>query len=354
MFFAIIHSLMIFLKLVIISIFTENALLFKFVLIIILITILYRYYTYIKHQKEDPTALLEYYKIKHNKDKIFSFIIIIIYIGTFICGILFLRIYNMDRTVNIQNVCHTIYITIQQCTIRTNIINLTLLLVLVIYYIFIIYKLTKYTKKHIIKLHIYYASNIDNFYTKNIRMKLDDIEVVRLITNFKFYLITKKFKINVKFLDYRLLGIPIDYHITILLVNLHYILFAIIFMYDMLCNNYVLHYTYKSLPYLFLYNIYVKVTDFYGNKDFFADNCAHNLIYYSIINVTTEEVFIKLPNGSIESYSASTVRYVYAYLQYELNAVIFRRLYEYPNWLAYNYLSDWKIWKNFDKKEKML
>lgn len=339
-----------FIHLLLTSLLTEDKLLLKFTLTITIITLIYQYYRYAKSIK-NPNLKFESYKINNKVDLLFSCSLLCGYILIFIFGILYLRISNYDHCINLKFTIIEFYSKIKLVNIYITLINVLFIFAVLICYIILLHEITKYIYKHVIKLHIYLESY--NIYT-DFSFKICSYSYTRLPVYIQ-YKLYDRFKFEFKGFQYSFFGyFTIGYHLVVILLNLHYIVLINTFVYDMFYNDYTLNYTYKVLPFIFIYNMYIKSTKFYTNlaQSINADNILHQLIYCNIVDIQQNKILIQVYDKNYEphSYDIELIRKVGIYLRYGLNGALFDRINEPDNiWLhkTYSYFQDWKYRKDF-------
>ncbi len=319
-------TLLTFFKVLVYSSYTNDQLLIKFMLILCLFIGLILYYKTEKPLDGTANIMISKYKIRDNKDKYKSFIIIFIYIILFIICVLYLRMVNSYNPPNLKEIYYKTTLIMSNSTLFVNIINVTLCIMFIISYIIILISIFKYVKKHIIKFHIYYRENKKYYNT-----------ITRFYFNYSVYSVP-----NYEFLITKgLLGFSFRYHIVTILKILHYIILLIIFVYDFTYNNYILQHTYKILPYIFIYQTYIKISDFYNDVNSMHDQLLYNLAYKEGVLIVKDEILF---NGDVLPYSLECVKNViYIYFKYNLNNWLFYHVIEKITLLRFNYMLDWKL-----------
>lgn len=320
------------------SVLSQDKLFIKTIIIIILLSVLKFFTVYPRMLGDDPFVIANYYKIANNFSKALTFAILFIYILIFILGIFYLRLSNQQKITDLKVILDNIYSNILAHTIFCNFINITLFILLLITYIYALAKLLSFFRRYWIKLHIYYAQHNDNWYIKYIYDFYRKFHYHHLLTNFS---LIKYPKIG-EILGKKLLGFSLKYHLLMLIRNIHYIILIIVFLYDIVYCNFVLNTMYNMLPFLFVYDLYIRFCNLFSNLDhmYMADYTAHAFIYANTIKViNTEEVCI---NG--EAYSTRGVaNAICVYLRTGLNAKLLCEAYgdKYP-FYEFGYFKEWK------------
>ena len=320
------------------SILSQDKLFIKSVIIIILILIIKFYTIYPKMLEDDPFVVANYYKITNKYTKVLTFVILFIYILVFILGIFYLRLSNQQKITDLKIVWNNLYSDLVTHTIFCNLINIILCILVFLAYIHTIVKSLAFFRKYWIKLHIYYSQHNENWYIRYIYNLYSKIHYHHLVTNFTLIRYPKIGDILRK----NLLGFSLKYHLLMFIRNVHYIILFIVFVHDVLVCNFVLNTMYSILPYLFIYDLYIRFCNLYGNLDhlYMADYTAHDFIYAdSITVINNTEICI---NG--EAYSARGVANVICvYLRTGLNAKLLCEAYgdKYP-FYEFGYYKEWK------------
>lgn len=326
------------------SILSQDKLFFKCVLIVVLLLLLKLYTIYPKMLSDDPFEIANYYKISNVYNKLFTFFVLFTYFLIFICGIFFLRLANQQKFLDLKVIWNNLYADLISHTISHNIINIILFALIILTYFYTIIKLLAFFRKHWVKLHIYYAVHEDNWYGDYLLAKIiPRIQYLHLLMNIRL-----KFDVIDDISRKMVSGLSIYNHIVILINCIHYILLFIVFIYDIVFCNFTLNTIYKILPYLFIYDIYIRFCNLYNSLDcmYMADYTAHAFIYAETIKViNSEETFI---DGDFYS-TRSVANAICVYLRTGLNSKILCMAYgdEYPFYEKTYY----KAWKNL-KAEK--
>jgi hypothetical protein len=265
------------------------------------------------------------FMLRTSKDKIVNLVNILLYILIFIVGFLSLRFLNRNKAIDLKIYYIKFYHIIHNMSIFEIYLNVFLLISIILLYMQILYKIVKYFKLHLLKRHIYWSSpRLDNafsvwHYTNIIRFRnyvhpngIYDIIETRihkifytlwLRTNPSIYELfgSHNFPLNycenISYLYYRT---PLeDYIETILrkIVNkfqysVHkYILFIII-LYDILFNDCVLTLMYKILPYVYIYEIIVRISRFRDHSVDVNDQIIYEMLYERSEKVTDNEFLV--------------------------------------------------------------
>ena len=103
-------------------------------------------------------------------------------------------------------------------------------------------------------MHIYYSVHENNWYGDYLITKIiPKINYMRLLMDIRL-----KFPVISNIYDRILLGFTVKHHCILLINSIHYILLFIVLVYDIVFCNFTLNTVYKILPYLFIYDIYIR------------------------------------------------------------------------------------------------
>lgn len=298
---------------------------------------------------KDFGMLVDEYRMNNNFDIFISISIVISYICIFCGGIFYLRILNSNNTLNLILFIKKTYQLILQQNFLDISINFSIILSSIAIYLLIIVLLIKLFNKHYIKIHLYYCSSLTNFYTKVVRYFENYLNYITLISNINFYF-DNMFDLYHIFIG----GFSLRYHLIVFIKNIHYMLLIIIIIFDIFFNNFTLHYMYKILPFVFIFDIYLRACNFYNGLSFLynVDHVLHDYLSGKnfIIFKDKNEIWI-----DYQSYQLDFVIYaVTVYLATGLNGKAFCQAMEGSNFsfyekqelfLQYNYYNDWKFRK---------
>lgn len=279
------------LTLVLINAILNNSPIPKIVLLAILLCLLFLLIKY-PRPLNSGEELIKRYKIYNRYDLIFCQVMISLYIIIFIICIVALRFYNIHREVNIKELIFKFYDYLSQFSFLENILNIGLICVFILSYMLLLYKIIKYLKKFLVQFHIYYSgfekgTIEEKAYQRFIAEFPTVLTVNCKIDSFidpmvdKFY---TWFFPNKKFFPINLL----KYYSKILRYG-HYCILLYCFLYDMFFYNYTLHYVFICLPFVFLYDIYVKFSNFIENINVEWDYVINHFLYSDNLEEFDEE-----------------------------------------------------------------
>jgi|ERR1700678_87171 len=281
-------------KLLAYSWFTNDQLYFKVVIIGFLIAILNLLYRYPRPLANDIDVIANHYKIHSTYEKVLCYIMLALYCLTFLGGILFLRIVNQNKPLNLSLIWNKFYSSILSHTYVVSIINITLIFLLILSYILLIILIINLFKKYWIKLHIYYSSLYEETTSDKYGSYLNWYEsfIYQVVFKYSYDTLIMKFMLKLpKLYNKRILGFPIYYHLIMLVKKIHYISLLIVFGYDLIYNNGIIYNVYRIFPYIFIYDIYIRFCNLYQNLDvlYSADTATHNYLYVKEMELISKE-----------------------------------------------------------------
>jgi hypothetical protein len=268
-------------------------------MVIISLIVVIKYVKNIPHQK----SLLDHvmwYRFDYDLERYYSLFIVQLTFILYTTIIIYLRILSSEKTVDLIKSKNIIFNVIQE---QPLLILFTLLSILFLgfYLVFILIAgcIRKYVSLELIKLHFFYldkpfyekmhnkfkfslsvSGGLHELFMKAYRYLYTKIalgyqvpkknEPFRLKTEEEWALIEKTFL-------WRYVN---TYYVLQALYNLHYIILLLVLSFDVLFNNLTIQYTFKVLPYLFVYQLYVMASRFVNEKPL-TDICDDtNLIFY--------------------------------------------------------------------------
>ena len=249
------------------------------------------------------------YKLKTRKDHIINITILLIYVLIFIVGFLWLRFRNSKRSIDLvvyyDKICKVIMIT----PLHHTIINLLLLVCIFLLYIKLLTLLMKYFKLQFIKRHIYlsnplnthlpsyyYMEFVDRYYYRYIHLTSIINKLHTFISYIFHYLKLKKYPDNCEeSLSFKIAvyKIPLEnlvyQYLSKVKYIIHYIILLIVIVYDISFNSLVLTHMFKIMPYIFIYELLVRLSKVYDGLNIMHDLIIHDLLYTSIQQITDDE-----------------------------------------------------------------
>lgn len=263
-------------------------------------------YYLIQPYKFKDNEFIEILKCYHIKNKVslnFSIFCIILYILVFIFGILYLRIYNYNTKIFVLKIVNDIFAKISPLSIYLIILNIILVFFILIIYILLFAKIIKYFITHFVKIHLFIMAipKYEKFYIKLLwrirNYAPDTLSAHKCIPIYEFIFgkIPEDGPTYIKEIFYieKILSIVLNYG--------HYFITIIIILYDLFYGNYTLNYLFKILPYIFIYDIYKRITNYISYLDYVDDLSMAGFMYKPHVFLTNYEVIINGDNTSIET-----------------------------------------------------
>jgi hypothetical protein len=284
---------------IIIQLFLSDNFLLKIILLLVC------YYGLMKMIKRKYNPIKEYfpdhYKMISIQDKMYNIFILAFCSSIFTLGLLFLRFQTKERSVDLKNYMDTLYVLLCNASLYSIILNLFLLGFLVGLYWVIIASVGRYYKYHLIKRHIYlshgksitfydnfciyvYKFSVDNFWLKSYLIveilsrffNFKKIIIIMLAHNNRLRLLKSYFSAyrSNQFLDTSFKRILND-----LRYYIHHLICVIALGYDLLYNNITITHVFALLPYVFMYEIWIRISKFYNYRHPANDNLLYELLY---------------------------------------------------------------------------
>jgi hypothetical protein len=268
-------------------------LIFLKILFLILFVFIIRYihlYPYKQKLKLSYLRKLKYeshlkYKINDDTELDISINIVFLYFLVFVILLLIFRLNNKSRFLNLYFYIQQITSLIEITPKLIIILNILLIITGVILYIFILSSIIKYIKIHIFKLYYYVFLNLYNTNKKKIIL-LD----LRSYLNIHHYTvvfnttllpkITKCLNMENGFVE-RIIFI----HCDSLKFIIHRLILILIIIYDILYNNMILTHMFKILPYILIYELWVKLSIFLMGVNFDYDWIIRQLLYGKVTSL---------------------------------------------------------------------
>jgi len=279
----------------------------------------YKLYTYPKRQRLRLSSLrkikqfLPYqYKITSIWDEIKSLCIWVCYILIFVFGLLCLRFNNTTKEVNLKVSAQKLYDIFLKCDWISLTLNIGLIIVSIAIYYYGFPYIVKYFKFHCRRIHYYYYNGsikntffkhhfynrlIDNlsYSTTGVYSKLADIS-----NYIRYYLGLKRARYTIFTSSYENIHrsfnlitwekpTPLERlfygYLNAYEHKLHLHLLCIVFIFDVLCNNGLLKNIYIIMPYIFLYELWVRYSKMITFKNKMYDVVLHYFIHKPLLEV---------------------------------------------------------------------
>lgn len=104
------------------------------------------------------------YALPTRRSRVFNIVVLSIYTGSFIGGILFLRFSNQEKKINIITLFHNLKELYSNLTIFDLTLNFVLFILIFITYISLFIRISQYFKLHILRLHVLLSDPERNVY----------------------------------------------------------------------------------------------------------------------------------------------------------------------------------------------
>jgi hypothetical protein len=231
------------------------------------------------------------------KTHLWNIFILLTYSMLFICGILYLRISNIEREVDLTVFYNAILLGSHTISFVSFIMALLLLLMLIILYIKLLSLLIQYVKAHLIRRHLYQSTMLaTNLYCLSYEVFNDYFSIEKfyycltMMLSFILHCLhLKKYDNNALqySLNLRLRSADYKYNIEFNLdkfiwhfqYTMHRLLCGIILLYDVILNDFILTDIYMVMPYAFFYEIWSRISLFYANVSRSKDDLLNTILY---------------------------------------------------------------------------
>jgi hypothetical protein len=306
----------------------KNLVFLLFELIVIIIIIKYLK----KLQSNEPVfERILWYRFDYDLERYYALFIVLSTLILYVSTILYLRFLSIGKTVDLRATLTIIVKVIHEQPLLI-VFTLLIILLLSLYLIFILIAgcIRKYVHLELIKLHFYYLDKpyYDFIYNK-FKYNISISSICSKFNSFYFslceyfalgYNIPKKnepFRLPTKkeeelTQNFWLFKYIIIRYFRYYIYIIHYIILLLFLFYDIYFNNYIIQYTFKILPFLFVYQLYVMASKFVQEKTL-NDICGDtNLIFYH--NVTIFDENFALIDGELTQPPSNWAE---RFLQYE-------------------------------------
>ena len=247
------------------------------------------------------------YKINDHTELDISITIVFLYFIFFIVLLFISRLKNTQRLFDISLYYNKLCYFLISDNIIMSITNIIIFILLVILYLKLLSLFIKNVKKHFMKLYFYCILNLllkYEFYVLHLIIK---ISFDRYTIKFSDKILSKDpqktmFAIN-QFIHYHLLGLEFIIHRIILLCVVYY---------DIKYNNMILTHMFKILPYVFLYELRVKIYTFLLERNLQYDKIVSRLLYGKITYSSEDHDHLYLDDEPYEKKSIKEIILTYA------------------------------------------
>lgn len=323
--------------------FKYNLLLFKVVVIIISLSISLYIYLYPITRRLTLSKLKKWkyrfpndYKLVTYKDHIINLSVIFLYIFICIFGILWLRFRNTDRVLDLKIYYDQLYNVFIHTSLFYSIVNILLLFCLLLLYRQLLRIGLNNVKHHFIIRHIFLCVNkVDNFYEFTIYwnfrryIHLNNLHKIHDIIREIFHKLgLRKYPDRSEFYDdwsfkcrttsprydtifeailTEFLRINIERYKYII----HYILLGLVTLYDLMFNDCILTNAFKIMPYIFIYDILVKICKWLDFNVTSNDGIIYGFLYEPWYEI--HEVYVTFGTTTIDKDDMAKIITYYVY-----------------------------------------
>ena len=244
--------------------------------------------------------LINDYPIHNFKEHLWNLFILILYPLIFVGGILWLRFNNTAKYIDLLRFYYEFKYIIENNTNINIITSFTIIVILLVIYFKLLSKIKNYFKFQYSRRLIYldnnkcYFDNPNNLLHKILNRHNKRIEYynfmswfrdhffftpngITLITRRTLYKVLTFFSVE-KDLQYKIVG-SISRFYRIFRYNIHYIIMFILIFYDIVFNNLILVLIFKALPYIFIYDVMVKLNKFFDTWNPYYDSMLNGMLY---------------------------------------------------------------------------
>lgn len=222
----------------------------------------------------------------------------IIYIIFFVIILLIYKFKNSFKTINLYDYLNKVIFIIKTTNITTNMLNILVIISLLLLYFQIISLMFKYIKRNIFKLYFY---KFLSFYKENniLMLKIQDYLNLNYHT-VKFRLdilpkILEKTNMHSDFMK-RLLST----HIDGLQFIIHRLILFIVIIYDIIFNDMILTHMFKIIPYVFIYELWTKLSISLTGLNMNCDFLVAKLLYNEITELPYDTEYLYLNSEPFE------------------------------------------------------
>ena len=341
------YSIIILLKYVLeflLFLFNYNLIIIKILLICGLFFLIWKIYNqpYNKRRKLSFVRDLKYnyyrkYKIHDENELDITISIIILYVLIFVIFLFSYRLKNITRNFDLNYYYEKLTVVYASTSSLSLLFNLLIVVLMLILYIKIFSIFSKFVREQIISLYLYLFLDIfDKFEGALLSFQLK-IKYDRLPNKFLNKITLQKnspqYRWYNDFLYTHLFGLEFVFHRIILILTI---------IYDIKYNNMILSHMFKILPYVFLYELYIRFCIFIMGLNTDYDRITAYLLYKDIGTFEYDKECLYL-NGT-EPYEKKTILHVL--INYSNKGLVDRenRLQEDPIYEGLNYI--YRFWKD--------
>jgi hypothetical protein len=256
------------------------------------------YYPYKQRCRLSTLRYLKYYKYREYKindhtDLDIAFSSVFLYFFTFIILLFVLRIKNMNKIFDVKILFDKIKMSFVITSYPSIILNFLLVITILLLYILVLSLLSKYIKKQIMKLHFYFIFKAENSYTERINALAYKTTIQTTLNKLnRYYQFANYPKGYKKFMYNNIQGFAFI---------IHRVLFLCIIFYDLRYNNMILSHMYNILPFIFVYELWLKYSIFLTGWHFYFNSVLMELLYYTVKIYDDDKEYIYIYVGAFEN-----------------------------------------------------
>lgn len=257
------------------------------------------------------------YPFKTYLDRLWTTFIIFTYPLIIIGGVLYLRFQNTVKHADLLYYYYEVLYIVKNTTVFNNTLNIVLLISFIFVYLRIFLLIQNIFKFHYTRLHIYYSKNtyfVQQSFRQVIRMNSYErqhyiyncfvtlfLEYLKIQRVYQFCINIIFHCLNLKIYDKNLdnietklsffnkieiycgsTEIKLIYIFDQIKFFIHHILCLLLLFYDIIFNNFILEHIFQILPYVFIYEIWVKITKHVENLHRDYDEYLYHFLYGKI------------------------------------------------------------------------
>jgi hypothetical protein len=230
------------------------------------------------------------YALRSPLEHVWNLIIILGYLSIFIMGMLWLRFLSLNASIDLIKLFSTIITTLESSPYLEAEINLLFLLTFFVCYILILSKSFLYYKFHLMKRHLWLAKN--QWYNNGrltFSLFLYDFDLPYFVTSILFRIFSYLSKNNIltkKVADR--MWVTLSNSFRFLYNHIHYFILIGIILYDLFFNDLVLTRMFKVLPWVTLYEMYLRFCTFIHKLNHTYDTLLSKFIYTKLTYINNK------------------------------------------------------------------
>jgi hypothetical protein len=261
------------------------------------------------------------YALRSSSEHVWNLFVILAYFSIFILGLLWLRFLSLNASIDLVKVFTLIITTFESLPYFEAEINLVFLLIFFSCYIKILSKSFLYYKFHLMKRHLWLAKN--EWYTDGIvtfSLFLYDFHLPLFVTSILssvFSYLSKNNILTKKRADH--MWFTLSHSFRFLYNHIHYYILIGVILYDFFFNDLVLTRMFKVLPWVTLYDMYLKFCTFIHKFETAYDALLSKFIYTKLTYINKK--FAMLGDEIIEISELAVPVNLYLPLDFDRMAV---------------------------------